>query len=883
MFNGVNFIEQRTEGKLNLSSSRNFIMNLVDDINPLKGKIWNQRFEITEVNLSFSRDDLDHFEQVISNARDSSDYTFYMPNEINIPVNSSIQIDGVEYKAEIKIHGTNNPHFKDPKKSYSIKIRNKDGKEYPYGMRRFGLIIPTQSNLVAIFTYKIADLFAMPVPQNFLVRVYLNGVDQGIYHLEEKLNKTLLERQGLSGHDVVRSDDSWAHQYKNNHGTMFSFDYSGLQPRYTSGQNLDQINLFKNLFNTDDIKFIKNNIDEEEFIKYDILRYVFGDSGHMTSNDNIKFIYNTSSGRLKPYFRIENHIEEIVSNNLTYSPEQHVNFGVFTSNRLLMNLTLDDSYRSKRNKEIYNFIGRKDEILDIFDAVAEKELPILLNDTTNVLPSRYFEYEYERARNHLIHNINFLERYLNYSRAFTEIIKRDESHFDILIKPDSNAEIGVKNFIIKVDPIFIGKKVSITDTQSSNIYYEEIKVDENGIGEINLNQIFKNHRFSLSLDESLEPKKNIYLFKLSFQGDIQEANLVFYNSLSGNDLLERDTYTVIVDESKLKESFIPDFIESSKDESLIIRPGKYLIYDDVLIPHGKKLIIDAGASLFLDEGVSFLTRGSLEINGNIDQMVVISSISPNKPFGAFGSVGDGASNCDINFLNIYGGSEDIINNIYLSGALSLYHHDFVSIKNSFFHHNYADDGLNVKNADFLIENNQFFSNAADQVDIDTGKGKVINNLFSNIDEFNQYPEFLIPPDSNGDGLDLSDSKTLILKNTFKKFADKGISVGENTQTFAGENFFELNRSAITAKDQSKVFLANNTYINNDIQIEMYQKKLFFKHPSVYNYSDEHMPAKILKTAQSNYFKTSSQNQILLKEITLETIDQLEDLDWQSYE
>ena len=104
----------------------------------------------------------------------------------------------------------------------------------------------------------------------------------------------------------------------------------------------------------------------------------------------------------------------------------------------------------------------------------------------------------------------------------------------------------------------------------------------------------------------------------------------------------------------------------------------------------------------------FLTRGSLEINGEKDQIVVVSSISPNKPFGAFASVGNGQTTCNINFLNIYGGSEDVINNIYLSGALSLYHHSFVSIKNSFFHHNYADDGLNVKNASFLLDSNTFF-------------------------------------------------------------------------------------------------------------------------------------------------------------------------------
>ena len=116
MFSGVTFLEQRTEGRLELLTKRNFIMNVVDGLNPLKGKIWNQRFDVAEINLSFSRDDLDHFEEVITNARQSSKYAFYMPNEINVPINSDIKIDGIEYKAEVKLHGTNNPHFVNPKK-----------------------------------------------------------------------------------------------------------------------------------------------------------------------------------------------------------------------------------------------------------------------------------------------------------------------------------------------------------------------------------------------------------------------------------------------------------------------------------------------------------------------------------------------------------------------------------------------------------------------------------------------------------------------------------------------------------------------------------------------------------------------------------------------
>ena len=267
VFKAVNYVNIKTGGAINLSAPRNLIMHLVDDINPLKGKIWNKKFDLPVVNLALSKEDLEHFQNVVAKAKKSSPYAFYMPNEVNESININMTINDIKYKSEIKLHGTNNPHFSDRKKSYSLKIRNSDGKEYPYGMRRFALIIPNQSNLIAVFTYKVASMIGMISPKNFLVRVYINGIDQGVYHLEEKLNKTLLERNGKSGHDVVRSDDSWAHQYADNHGTMFSFDYSGIQQGSTSDKNLEQIVLFKELLNSDDIEFIKNNINLNEFIK----------------------------------------------------------------------------------------------------------------------------------------------------------------------------------------------------------------------------------------------------------------------------------------------------------------------------------------------------------------------------------------------------------------------------------------------------------------------------------------------------------------------------------------------------------------------------------------------------------------------------------------
>ena len=127
VFKAVSYVNIKTGGVINLDVPRNIIMHFVDDINPLKGKIWNKRYNLPIVNLSLSKEDLEHFQNVIARAKESSPYAFYMPNEINEPINIDMTINDIKYKSEIKIHGTNNPHFIDRKKSYALKIRNKDG------------------------------------------------------------------------------------------------------------------------------------------------------------------------------------------------------------------------------------------------------------------------------------------------------------------------------------------------------------------------------------------------------------------------------------------------------------------------------------------------------------------------------------------------------------------------------------------------------------------------------------------------------------------------------------------------------------------------------------------------------------------------------------
>jgi hypothetical protein len=149
-------------------------------------------------------------------------------------------------------------------------------------------------------------------------------------------------------------------------------------------------------------------------------------------------------------------------------------------------------------------------------------------------------------------------------------------------------------------------------------------------------------------------------------------------------------------------------------------------------------------------------------------------------------------------------------------------------------------------------------NSSDQVDLDSCSGYVENNEFFYNSIFKGLNFINNPKDDNGDGLDFSGSKVIVKNNSFNGFLDKGISVGEKTKAFIISNNFSNNRSALTVKDQSNVYLYNNSYDNNVFNLEMYQKKKLFNHPSVYNINDEYDEnIKIKKSPKSYYFKSNN--------------------------
>ena len=64
---------------------------------------------------------------------------------------------------------------------------------------------------------------------------------------------------------------------------------------------------------------------------------------------------------------------------------------------------------------------------------------------------------------------------------------------------------------------------------------------------------------------------------------------------------------------------------------------------------------------------------------------------------------------------------------------------------------------------------------------------------------------------------------------------------------------------------------------------LYQKKIFFEHPSVYDFNSARSRLKIKKTLESNFFKSQEDLTLLPHEISPELFDRLKENTWVAYE
>ena len=124
----------------------------------------------------------------------------------------------------------------------------------------------------------------------------------------------------------------------------------------------------------------------------------------------------------------------------------------------------------------------------------------------------------------------------------------------------------------------------------------------------------------------------------------------------------------------------------------------------------------------------------------------------------------------------------------------------------------AEDGINIARTDFEIRNTVFKGCASDALDVDFGRGKVVDSTFL---------------ETGNDAIDFSGSQIDLVSVQVHGTGDKGVSAGENSQVTAVDMIVNDTIIGLASKDLSTLTVKNTVVNRSKHCIAVYQKKPVF--------------------------------------------------------
>ena len=817
--------------------------------------------------LILSRNDIAHFYDLYEKYDKMDDYgeKYYQSN--NKWRKSKLLYNGNEYDIKIKSHGLSpTSHRAGNYISYNIRLPRYNN---IWKARKSSLIIRDRLRDKRLLVYDIAERFNIIYRPINPIRLKINNWKEKMYYYQYRLDNDYLESIGKSSYKLFGYSVSSEIDNKSSVYTEGDFNYEDFYKYFIEVFNEikypenNRKPIFDRYFNFNNDIFenkyqdIQQYFDIDYISAYNAARTITGFTGHGASKSNFYVLLNTANGKFYPAFTQDN-IPSYLELKDNGTVEKQINYfynnDVHRSQRRPLYCVMDenDFLRQEKYKKIYQFITENGE------TTRKEHEKIIYNDHR----LHYFGW-FRLLLNNLGqsidviptgHNIDLLKNYLEESNPELSISTSDNK-LVIEISPQSMSAIRFDKLILKENISFKPKSLeninfklitsiedSIVDIIENN---NDVLLDDNGI---DLYGFVKDYEFSTALGEESQKINRKYFLIFSFNNNISDKNklaLSFINTItekqinSDNIIINRKDSHQMNLISMNANPKVDDFevwkgnhqhlkFTRTKKNELILHAGTYQILHDIHIPKDLKLIINPGTILQLGKNVVLVTHRGININGTINNPVIITSINPDQPFGSIGILGDDTSQSKINHLYLSNGNEKWVDGTYFSGGLSIHYNNNVVISNSTFTNCKADDGLNIKYSNNVwIENCTFKENAIDHVDLDYCKGAVVDSRFITVEYSN----------INGDGLDLSGSQMYVKDNQFIGIGDKGLSVGEESDILIINNTFKNNKTGVAVKDLSNAFLLENIFEDDSVDVDVFQKKDNYDGASVYIFSN----------------------------------------------
>jgi len=240
-------------------------------------------------------------------------------------------------------------------------------------------------------------------------------------------------------------------------------------------------------------------------------------------------------------------------------------------------------------------------------------------------------------------------------------------------------------------------------------------------------------------------------------------------------------------------------------KEVTINKGSHTIANTIVIPKGYTVVINEGTSLDFIKQAGFVSYSNVIVEGTEAEKVVIrSSDGTARGFTVLNPEKESKlSHVDFDGLNTFD-----FEGWTLTGAVTFFETK-VTFDNCKFMNNHCEDGLNLIQTEFTINNSTVSGTFSDGFDGDFCTGTVSNSTFKN---------------TGNDCLDFSGSTITIENCNIENSGDKGISCGEASTITINNVTIRGAVIGVASKDKSKAVINNIELSNCEKGFVAFRKK-----------------------------------------------------------
>ena len=701
---------------------------------------------------------------------------------------SEILYKGQHIPVKLRLKGDWTDHLKSNKWSFRIKVRGNNSYD---GLKSFSIQNPsTRGFMLEWFAHQLYEKEDILTTTYKFIPVIINGVNKGVYALEEHFDKQLLEARNRREAPIVKFDEGgvWQnHLYRVNHSNGFNvpvlqsaeilpfkksrtYRTETLRKQFTiASQKMNQYRAQENL--------LEDCFNEDAIAKYLALTDLINGK-HSLIWHNQRFYFNPVMNRLEPIaYDCFTSLSELEYNPRLIGEMRLKKEALSLSEYILNNPKIEELYFSYLNEFL------SDEYLE--NALKKLDNEITFN--TELLSS---EYPFIELNSDFFHfNQKELSAQLDdYKRARKKkrTVKSPSNTFDVLPENVIFTKVALSAYTIS-------KGVENTHLFVNNFHSSPVVI----IGILYKNQELKD--FS-PLNKEIRIKEynnSSQFFEITVQG--KPKRLVYKTENCGDSLFTKkiSKWSMPQKEELLKYTFT--------DDTILFKKGIYRYSSDLLIPSGRTVVFEKGVSMDFTNHAGFVSYSPVKMMGTSNEPINI--FSTDASANGFTVIASGKK-VVMNYCFFNGFRSMNKNNWILTGAVTIYEGD-VELNNCKFENNVCEDALNIVRSHFILKNCTVSTTTSDGFDADFCTGTVLNSVFTK---------------TGNDCMDFSGSTIDIQDCEISDSGDKGISGGEKSTLTINNCSISNTSIGIASKDMSKVDVSKIKLKHCNYAFASYRKK-----------------------------------------------------------